>query len=71
MEEKTMALYLAKVFPRYKLIHIKVCPVLCKALGIQQNISTAYHPRTDGQSECTNQWLEHYLQFWVNEQQDN
>jgi len=25
----------------------------------------------DGQSERTNQWLEQYLQFWVNERQDN
>ena len=25
----------------------------------------------DGQSEQTNQWLEQYLWFWVNEQQDN
>ena len=44
---------------------------LCKILGIQQNISTVYHPRTDGQSERTNQWLEQYLHFWVNERQDN
>jgi hypothetical protein len=44
---------------------------LCKILGITQNILTAYHPRTDRQSECSNQWLEQYLQFWVNEQQDN
>jgi hypothetical protein len=40
-------------------------------LGIQQNISTAYHPCTDGQSERSNQWLEQYLRFWVNEHQDN
>ena len=40
-------------------------------LGVQQNISTAYHPRTDGQSERSNQWLEQYLCFWVNERQDD
>ena len=44
---------------------------LCRILGIQQNISTAYHPRTDGQSERTNQWLEQYLRFWANERQNN
>ena len=31
---------------------------LCKVLGIHQNISTAYHPQMDGQSEHSNQWLE-------------
>jgi len=34
---------------------------LCKGMGTTQNISTAYHPQTDGQSERTNQWLEQYL----------
>ena len=43
----------------------------CRLLGIKQNISTAYHPRTDGQSEQSNQWLEQYLQFWVNHQQQD
>jgi hypothetical protein len=28
-------------------------------------------PRTDGQSERSNQWLEQYLRFWVNERQDD
>ena len=44
---------------------------LCRLLGIKQNVFTAYHPRTDRQSERTNQWLETYVQFFVNYQQDN
>ena len=44
---------------------------LCRLMGIVQNVSTAYHPRTDGQSERSNQWLEQYLRFWVDHQQTN
>nr|GFC07745.1 reverse transcriptase domain-containing protein [Tanacetum cinerariifolium] len=34
---------------------------LQKALGTQLDLSTAYHPETDGQSECTIQTLEDML----------
>jgi Integrase zinc binding domain len=43
---------------------------LCKTLGIKQNISSAYHPQTDRQSECTNQSLEQYLQAFCRNNQD-
>ena len=38
---------------------------MCKALGIQQNLSTAFHPRTDGQTERMNAWIEQYLRPWT------
>ena len=38
---------------------------MCKALGVQQNLSTAFHPRTDGQTEQMNAWLEQYLCPWT------
>ena len=44
---------------------------VCKATGIQQNISTAFHPRTDGQSEWMNRWIEDYLCQFVLGRQNN
>ena len=44
---------------------------MCQELGIKQNTSTAFHPRTDGQSERTNQELEQFLRFYSNAKQDN
>jgi len=40
-------------------------------LGIERRLSTAFHPRTDGQTERTNAILEQYLQAYINDQQDD
>jgi transposase InsO family protein len=36
---------------------------LTKGLGIDQNLSTAFHPQTDSLSERANQWVEQYLRL--------
>ncbi len=80
--EETAGLIVQHIFPRFGLplkfisdrdpkFASRFMRELCKGTGTTQNISTAYHPRMDGQSEWTNQWLEQYLRFWVNERQDN
>src|SRR5260221_736647 len=44
---------------------------LCSQLGVKQNISSAYHPQTDGESECTNQTTETALRIFGNFRQDD
>jgi transposase InsO family protein len=44
---------------------------LCAQLEIKQNMSSVYHPQTDGQSERTNQMVETILRIFCNHQQDN
>ena len=39
---------------------------ICRQLGIKQNISSTYHPKTDGQSERTNQTVETALRIFGN-----
>jgi hypothetical protein len=36
---------------------------LASKLGIQQNLSSTFHPQTDGISERKNQWVEQYLRL--------
>jgi transposase InsO family protein len=44
---------------------------LCRATGAIQNLSTAYRPQTDGQSEQTNQCLEQYIRIFTVFKQTN
>jgi hypothetical protein len=80
--EGVAELYLQHVFKQFGLpqkiisdcdpqLARKFARALCTTLGITQNMSTAFHPRTDGQSECTNQSLEQYLRFHVDAKQGN
>jgi hypothetical protein len=80
--EGVAELYLQHVFKRFGLpqkiisdrdlrLAGKFAKALCTALGITQNMSTVFHPQTDGQSEHTNQGLEQYLRFYVDAKQGN
>ncbi|MBW0588849.1 hypothetical protein O181_128564 [Austropuccinia psidii MF-1] len=44
---------------------------LCQKLKISRDLSTAYHPETDGQKGWVNQMLEHYLWMYVSYHQDD
>jgi len=44
---------------------------LANKIGAKQNLSTAFHPQTDGLSERKNQWIEQYLRLIANVQQED
>jgi hypothetical protein len=80
--EGVATLYLRHVYPRFEIpkkvitdrdtrFTSKFAKGLNKALNIQANMSTAYHPQTDGQSERTNQSLEIFIRCYCDEEQDN
>jgi hypothetical protein len=80
--EETAALYIKHMFAHFGLptkvisdrdpqFMSKFMQVACKVTGIKHAPSMAYHPRTDGQSERSNQWLEMAIRFITDEKQKN
>ena len=72
--EETAKLYINNVFIQYGLPDVMISDRvpqftsnifnrIMDALGINHRMSTAFHPQTDGQTECYNQELEAYL--WI------
>jgi hypothetical protein len=80
--EETAALYIKHVFAHFGLptkvisdrdprFMSKFIQAACKVMGVKHAPSMAYHPRTDGQSERSNQWLETAIRFITDQKQKN
>ena len=50
---------------------LKFMEKFTKVLGTKRQLSMAYYPQTDGQTERINQEIGMFLQHYVNYQQDN
>jgi hypothetical protein len=73
--EGTIKLYIGNVFIQYGFPDViisdrgpqfasNVFNGVFDAIGVKHRMSTAYHPQTDGQTECYNQELEAYLRIY-------
>jgi hypothetical protein len=80
--EETAALYIKHIFAHFGLLTkvisdrdprfmSKFMQAACKVTGVKHTPSTAYHPRTDGQLERSNQWLETAIRFITDQKQKN
>jgi hypothetical protein len=80
--EETAALYIKHIFAHFGLptkvisdrdprFMSKFIQEACKVTGVKHAPSTAYHPRTNGQSEQSNQWLETAIRFITDQKQRN
>ena len=59
------------VFDKGSVFAAKFTKVLYQPLDVKRNLSTAFHPQTDGQTERTNQTLKQYLRMYCNHLQSN
>lgn len=59
------------VSDRAKIFTSAFWKTFCWHMGTKRKISTAFHPRTDGQTERQNQTLEHFMRTYVNFEQDD
>ena len=80
--EQTAALFLKHVFAHFGIPDViisdrgtqfnsKFFAEFCKKLGIDQRMSTAFHPQTDGQTERVNQEVERYLRIFCSNEPEN
>jgi hypothetical protein len=59
------------VSDRDKLFTSLFWKTLAQSLGINRDMSTSFHPQTDGQTERMNHLLEQYLRLYCNYQQND